>query len=349
MTRNSLKLKGRTTHMSHPNLNYQSNWQLNHLNPDARTRSNRNLRSQTSVHLRMSAQRLHVNRHVATAHKLVDNISDEESFDSRLKNILNHYNFQLALVVLIILDCLMVLGEMIIELQLLSASTCLESIGQNGQTGHAVAETATEASGHFISSRSIPEAHGGHGDGHHGGMSHYHHMLEHLEHYFHITSICILFLFNMDFVVRFYAFTWRYFLHWEVTLDFFIVFISFWLDVAFLLDKSLKNLFFLLVTLRMWRVLRILHAVATAVKAPFERQVEKLKKKRKILQRDLAKAYFYSNMLEDEIRNLRRYVDNIEIIDDNEEETRGSKAEISKKDEDDEVNNIGNHAKTVRF
>lgn len=343
--------------MSHPNLNYQSNWQLNHLNPDARTRSNRNLRTQTSVHLKMSNPRLQGNRHVATAHKLIDTMSDEETFDSRLKNILNTYNFQLALVVLVILDCLMVLGEMIIELQLLSASTCLESVAagqQHHQAAHATMETSTESSGHFISSRSVADAHGGGGDGHHGGMSHYHHMLEHLEHYFHLTSICILFLFNMDFVVRFYAFTWRYFLHWEVTLDFVIVFISFWLDVAFLVDKSLKNLFYLLVTLRLWRVLRILHAVATAIKAPFERQVEKLKKKRKILQRDLAKAYFYSNMLEDEIRNLRRYVDNIEIIDDDDdvaaEEVSGSKAEIAKKGEDDEDNNAaGSHAKTVRF
>lgn len=289
--------------MSQPNLNQRSLWQLNHLNSQSSTKQK--LKKTASQISRLNA----TNRHIATAHRLIDD-DEDSSFKSGLKNILNSYNFQLTLVVLVICDCMLVLGEMIIELQLMGSCKAHELL--ESHHGHEIVETSYENNETYSLNTTIgPEEL----SEHHGHEESYEHLLEHLEEGFHIGSICILLLFNLDFLVRFYAFGYRYFLHLEVTLDFFIVFISLVLDVAFLINKNFKQLLFLLIILRLWRVLRILHAIITAIKTPYERKIEKLIKKRRMLSRDLRKAYFYSNMLEEEIKTLRRFIDNLEFED----------------------------------
>lgn len=167
------------------------------------------------------------------------------------------------------------------------------------------------------------------------------HLLHQMEHVFHLTSIFILFTFNVELVLRLYIFGYKYFGHLENALDAIVVIVSFWLDVAFL-DSGMKKYLYLLIILRLWRVLRIIHAIMTAIKTPFERQVEKLKKKRKILQRDLAKAYFYSNMLEEEITNLRGRISELErdlrdevTVDENEEDEAEEKDDEESKTKDD--------------
>lgn len=160
------------------------------------------------------------------------------------------------------------------------------------------------------------------------------HLLHKMEMYFHLTSIFILFTFNVELLLRLYIFGYKYFLHWENALDAIVVIVSFWLDVAFL-DSSMKKYLYLLIILRLWRVLRIIHAIIHAIKTPFERQIEKLKKKRKILQRDLAKAYFYSNMLEEEITALRNRIADMEAA---KRETEADEVTVDDEEEENEEN-----------
>lgn len=97
--------RSRSQYMSQPHLNNTgSNWQLNHLNPALR-------KSQNSVYINMTQanRTTYTNRHIASAHKLIDGLGDEDpTFKSRLKSVVSSYNFQLAMVVLVILDCIMV-------------------------------------------------------------------------------------------------------------------------------------------------------------------------------------------------------------------------------------------------
>lgn len=166
------------------------------------------------------------------------------------------------------------------------------------------------------------------------------HLLHQMEHVFHLTSIFILFTFNVELCLRLYIFGYKYFLHWENALDAIVVIVSFWLDVAFL-DSSMKKYLYLLIILRLWRVLRIIHAIIHAIKTPFERQIEKLKKKRKILQRDLAKAYFYSNMLEEEITALRNRIADMEAA------KREAEADEVTVDDEEEENDNEENQRTV--
>lgn len=321
------RLKKRAAFMSHPNLNYayNSSWRLNHLNPGQKGSLTR--KSRNSVYINMNNSKLQTNRHIASAHKLIDTIQDDEpSFKSRLRSVLNSYNFQLTMIVLIIMDCIMVLGEMIIELKLFQSQDCERSkiISTIVST---VAPILTSTVSDNIGAESmnyapLEEAPSMEHSAHHGShCEHMEHMMHQIEHGFHLTSIFILFLFNVELIVRLYGHGYKYFMNLEILLDAFIVITSFSLDIAFL-NNQLKKFLYLLIILRLWRVLRIMHAIITAIRAPFERQVEKLKKKKKMLQRDLAKAYFYSNMLEEEIKNLRKILEEYEnpIAYDDEEE-----------------------------
>lgn len=298
------RLKKRAAFMSHPNLNYRaaSQWQLNHLNPSYKGAMHR--KSRNSVYISMSNAKLAANKHVASAHKLIDGLNDDEpSFKTHLRNLLNTYNFQITFIILIIMDCMMVLGEMLIELKMFQSSEC-----ERSDLMHTMVSPATMNPADLNETMSAKLEHEHKLEEH---CEHVAHILHHVEHGFHLTSIFILFLFNVELIVRLYAHGYKYFLELEIALDAFIVIVSFSLDVAFL-NNRLKKFLYLLIILRLWRVLRVIHAIITAIRAPFERQVEKLKKKKKMLQRDLAKAYFYSNMLEEEIKNLRRIVEEFE-------------------------------------
>ncbi|KAJ6216512.1 hypothetical protein RDWZM_007669 [Blomia tropicalis] len=333
-TRRDHRLKrSRSQYMSTPHLTsgYSSSWQLNHLNPNTTSAMMKRSQSRQSVHINMNRANRASNRHIASAHKLIDGLNDEEtSFKHKVHSIISSYNFQIIMVVLVLMDCIMVLGEMIIEMQL-SINDC-----EDYDLGH--------GHGHGGGVEKVPDWNSTTTDGdqmqpmesvvdpmqiHIPWICHYAHLMHHLEEYFHLTSIFILFIFNIELLTHLYTSGYKHFCNWEMALDALIVVVSFWLDIAFL-DSSLKRYLYLLIILRMWRVLRIFHAILTAVKAPYERQVEKLKKKRKILQRDLAKAYFYSNMLEDEIKNLRRYIEDIE------NERRMAEEDTEEEEEEDE-------------
>lgn len=288
---------------------------------------------------------LYTNKHIASAHRLLKDIPDDEpSFKTKLRSVMNTYNFQILMVVLIILDCVMVLGEMIIELRLFQNEDCPYGHSEAGkQVANAIVSTISpllqsapmvEHNGHesIVSQHEHTSGHGSSVNDHHLlECEHSAHLLHNVENVFHLTSIFILFMFNVELLVRLYSEGYKYFLHLEIALDALIVMVSFGLDIVFL-DHKMKKYLYLLIVLRVWRVLRVVHAIITAIRAPHERQIEKLKKKKKLLQRDLAKAYFYSNILEEEIRSLREYIDSFEIIEeyDDEDDLDGSHGHVEK-------------------
>lgn len=104
--------RSRSQYLSSAQIN-ASNWQLNHLNANLR-------KSQNSVYVNMHQSRpgMYTNRHIASAHKLIGGLNDEDpTFKSRLKNVVSSYNFQLVMVVLVILDCIMVKMAQILKTQ----------------------------------------------------------------------------------------------------------------------------------------------------------------------------------------------------------------------------------------
>ncbi|UXI15064.1 Ubiquitin-protein ligase [Sarcoptes scabiei] len=260
----SLNRKRRRPYQSQPILNRlgygskaSSLYRLNHLNPTSQKQSLgksyvslRNLPTKSLQQKRL----LFTNRHVASVHKLISNLQDEDqTFTARLRNLMNTYNFQIFMVVLIILDCVMVLGEMIIELKLFQNDDC-KSLAFFDDNYHEIPIPGIDNSSTLVDknqrlnesyekmmkneqNENLFEQHH-----HHHLLNHRHYLyhrnqrhdcehqerlLHNVEHIFHLTSIFILFLFNIELLVRLYAEGHKYFLNVEIALDSFIVIVSF--------------------------------------------------------------------------------------------------------------------------
>lgn len=90
--------------------------------------------------------------------------------------------------------------------------------------------------------------------------------------------------------------------------DYIIVVVSWSLDIVFFEhDEHAINL---LIFLRMWRLIRIIHAIAVSMRAPVEHQLEQEKYAHNITEARLEKLFNYMKELEEEIKDLRDMLQN---------------------------------------
>lgn len=90
--------------------------------------------------------------------------------------------------------------------------------------------------------------------------------------------------------------------------DYTIVVVSWSLDIVFFEhDEHTANL---LIFLRMWRLVRIIHAIAVSMRAPVEHQLDQEKYAHRITEARLDKLFDYTKDLETEIKDLRELLRN---------------------------------------
>ena len=139
----------------------------------------------------------------------------------------------------------------------------------------------------------------------------------------HYSSIVILCLFSVEILLKVYAFRTEYLKHKAEVFDAFIVFISLILDLVFINHEDVLRYIGLVIVLRLWRIIRVIHGmadhshilcnyfehylkgIAISVKTPLEHSYEKEKHRREKTDKELAEIHLYVNSLEIEIMNLR--------------------------------------------
>lgn len=95
--------------------------------------------------------------------------------------------------------------------------------------------------------------------------------------------------------------------------DSIIVVVSWSLDIVFFEHE--ERAVNLLIFLRMWRLIRIIHAIAVSMRAPIEHKLEQEKHAHHITEARLDKLFNYSKDLESEIKDLRELLQNfVEIL-----------------------------------
>ncbi|XP_054166481.1 voltage-gated hydrogen channel 1-like [Oppia nitens] len=217
-------------------------------------------------------------RSLSDEHSSLNSCSADQSFRDNLKHLLHSYRFHLLIVALVIVDCIIVVIELMIDLQIYQ----------------------TEVSKHTN--------HTDINDGHHNKA----HNIAQILHYISIAILCI---FVVEICLKMYAFRSEYIRHYAEIIDAFIVLTSLILDLIFINHEDILRYIGLVIILRLWRIVRVVHGIAISVKTPLEHSYEEEKRKRERYERELAEMHLYVNSLEIEIMNLRSLLKTKGIVD----------------------------------
>lgn len=121
-------------------------------------------------------------------------------------------------------------------------------------------------------------------------------------------SLAILTLFIIELMFKLYVLRLDFFKSKMEIFDYTIVVVSWSLDIVFFNhDEHTMNL---LIFLRLWRLIRIIHAIAVSMRAPVEHQLEQEKCAHQVTEARLDKLFNYTRELEDEIEELRNLLQN---------------------------------------
>lgn len=170
-------------------------------------------------------------------------IKSAGSIREQLVQVIHSGKFQIAVISLVVLDCLLVIGELLIDLKVFENS----SVNGCNVTGHA---TPNEAQ-HLES----------------GPTTSPHEETEKKEssllaaEILHYLSITILSIFLVELCLKLFAMGKSFFHHKMEMLDAVIVIVSFALDIAFIDTEGINSAVHLLVILRLWRVGRVVNGV----------------------------------------------------------------------------------------
>ncbi|KAJ6216458.1 hypothetical protein RDWZM_007615 [Blomia tropicalis] len=172
----------------------------------------------------------------------------------KVAKILKSYQFHIFILILVVLDCLFVFGELILDLKLFEME-CSRNVTINS--------TETE--------------------------SHKEHVYQMFAEGFHKCSLSILTFFVIEISLKLLVFGFTFFYDLEELIDAIIVIVSFVLDIIFF-NSHLFKFFGLFIFLRLWRVVRIVHAIVTAVLTPMEHELELEQKRCAQIETKLQKA-----------------------------------------------------------
>ncbi|CAG2167965.1 unnamed protein product [Oppiella nova] len=206
----------------------------------------------------------------------LDSCGADQTCRHNLKHLLHSYRFHLLIVGLVIIDCIVVVIELMIDLQIYQTevkNNPNHDINKSHNTAHTIAEVL------------------------------------------HYTSIAILCIFTIEIIFKVYVFRTEYVKHKSEIFDAFIVITSLTLDLVFIKHEDILRYIGLVIILRLWRIVRVIHGIAISVKTPLEHSYEKEKRKREKGDKELAEMHLYVNSLEIEIMNLRSILNNNGIVD----------------------------------
>lgn len=162
-------------------------------------------------------------------------------------HIIHSRKFQILVICLVVLDCMLVISELLID---------LKAFEQEAEVGHSLSESST--SSHTLVTNDEP------GDD-------VKQALEAAEQrkaatiiaaeVLHYCSIVILSIFLLEICAKLFAMGKEFFYHKMEIIDAVIVIISFALDIAFIDAEGLASAFGLLVLLRLWRIGRVVNGL----------------------------------------------------------------------------------------
>ncbi|XP_032784499.1 voltage-gated hydrogen channel 1 [Daphnia magna] len=174
----------------------------------------------------------------------------DTSSRGRLRKILNSHRFQVFIVSFVIVDCMVVIAELLMDLRILGM---LEETGMKNRS-----KVPLEA--HYI----VPDV-------------------------LHSISIAILAMFLLETVIKIAAFGLSFLrMGWEI-FDTVVILVTFVLDVLMQHSHSSTNGLGLFIILRLWRVARILNGMVRSVRSQAVRHVECEKRRREALEEELLK------------------------------------------------------------
>lgn len=160
-----------------------------------------------------------------------DLLKPAQSFREQLAHAIHSQKFQIAIVILVILDCLCVLGELLIDLKVFET----EDDMQDNHDAHE--ESSHHETGAAVDKKEDPSL-----------------IAAEVLHYF---SIAILSIFLVELGVRLFAVGKAFFKHKMEIIDAFIIIVSFGLDIGFMNREGVSAAVGLLVVFRLWRFGRI--------------------------------------------------------------------------------------------
>lgn len=112
-------------------------------------------------------------------------------------------------------------------------------------------------------------------------------------------------LFIIELIFKLYALRLNFFKSKMEIFDGLIVVISWSLDIAFFHHSDDADAMTLLIFLRMWRLIRIVHAIAVSMATPVIHKLEHEEHSHHITEVKLEKLFAYTKELEQEARELR--------------------------------------------
>lgn len=123
-------------------------------------------------------------------------------------------------------------------------------------------------------------------------------------------SLAILSLFMIELMFKLWALRFKFFESKMEIFDAIIVIVSWSLDIAFFHHEDDANAISMLIFLRMWRLIRIVHAIAVSMITPVIHQLETAEHAHHVTEVKLEKLTDYTKELEAEIEELRELLVN---------------------------------------
>ncbi|XP_037050758.1 voltage-gated hydrogen channel 1-like [Bradysia coprophila] len=191
---------------------------------------------------------------------------NDDSFRGKCFRLINSVNFQIVVIGFVILDCIFIIAELVIDLRITKDEMCDKVTCEPIKTDHSLSLTLQS------------------------------------------ISLAILTLFVIELLFKLYVLRLDFFKSKMEIFDYTIVVVSWSLDIVFFRhDEHAMNL---LIFLRMWRLVRIIHAIAVSMRAPVEHQLEQEKDAHHVTEARLDKLFNYTKDLEKEVEELRNLLKN---------------------------------------
>ena len=173
-----------------------------------------------------------------------DVIKPPQTTREHLLEILHSSKFQIVVICLVLLDCLFVISELLIDLE------AFELKAEDAHNGTTMATSEAYVSNDEQSAKHISE-----------GVEEEKSAIKIAEEVLHYFSIAILSIFLLELSAKLFAMGKQFFHHKLEIVDAFIVIVSFILDIAFINDDGVTSALGLLVLLRLWRIGRVVNGM----------------------------------------------------------------------------------------
>ncbi|XP_065836788.1 voltage-gated hydrogen channel 1-like [Oscarella lobularis] len=174
--------------------------------------------------------------------------------------------FQIAIVVLVVLDCLIVIIELLMDLGILIRNVCESNDECPDKLRNATCYLAPEDEGRTVC---------GYSSGENTCLEEGKESISPAEG-MHVCGLIVLSLFLVEIILKLYCMDISFFKHKLEVFDAIVVIVSFALDVAYSGNEDAWDGVGLLILLRLWRVTRIINGIIISVKKKSEKQAHEM-------------------------------------------------------------------------